>query len=475
MLPGDKPPPHSPEVEAALIGSCLVNPNVFPLIAAEVAREEFYDARHQHLFEAMSSLFNKNVLIDPVTVANVLKEMRLLENAGGADYIGSLVALSIPIEGCEHYARIIRNSAALRRMIFTAAEITSEAYNGGYDPEEFLTRSEEKLLAAGEKRITKVVKPIGELVGPALEQIEYRKANHTAAIGISSGYRRLDDLVHGFQDTDLIILAARPAMGKTSFALNVAMNAAFRQRKAVLFVSLEMGEEQITNRILCVRTAIESSRLGTEAQYLTREDMARLREAANDLQSVPLFIDDTARIGMLELRAKARRLKASGKLDMVMVDYLQLMDPSDKKVSREQQISEISRGLKAMAKELHIPVIALSQLSRAPEIRQGDKRPMLSDLRESGAIEQDADIVMFLFRPEYYAKKSNADKTGGKGSKPPEADSRLEGGISVAGLLEVIVAKHRNGPTGRAALRFIPDSMSVTDWNGPLPEEYGQS
>jgi len=151
------------------------------------------------------------------------------------------------------------------------------------------------------------------------------------------------------------------------------------------------------------------------------------------------------------------------------------MDPSDKKVSREQQISEISRGLKAMAKELHIPVIALSQLSRAPEIRQGDKRPMLSDLRESGAIEQDADIVMFLFRPEYYAKKSNADKTGGKGSKPPEADSRLEGGISVAGLLEVIVAKHRNGPTGRAALRFIPDSMSVTDWNGPLPEEYGQS
>jgi len=320
VLPGDKPPPHSPEVEAALIGSCLVNPNVFPLIAAEVAREEFYDARHQHLFEAMSSLFNKNVLIDPVTVANVLKEMRLLENAGGADYIGSLVALSIPIEGCEHYARIIRNSAALRRMIFTAAEITSEAYNGGYDPEEFLTRSEEKLLAAGEKRITKVVKPIGELVGPALEQIEYRKANHTAAIGISSGYRRLDDLVHGFQDTDLIILAARPAMGKTSFALNVAMNAAFRQRKAVLFVSLEMGEEQITNRILCVRTAIESSRLGTEAQYLTREDMARLREAANDLQSVPLFIDDTARIGMLELRAKARRLKASGKLDMVMVD-----------------------------------------------------------------------------------------------------------------------------------------------------------
>lgn len=472
MLPGDKPPPHSPEVEAALIGASLVNPMVFPLIAGQVTGEEFYDGRHQRLFEAMAALFSANVHIDPVTVANALKEMRQLENAGGADYIASLVSMSIPLEGCEHYARIIRNSAALRRMIFTAAEITSEAYNGGYDPEEFLTRAEEKLLEAGEKRITKQVKSLADLLPEAIRQMEYRKANSTVAIGISSGYTALDNIVNGFQETDLIILAARPAMGKTSFALNLAMNAAIRQKKAVLFVSLEMGEQQLANRILCIRTGIESQRL-QKAMYLTQADMHRFNAAADEMKTTPLFIDDTARIGMLELRSKARRLKAANKLDMIMVDYLQLMEPSDKRLSREQQISEISRNLKAMAKELHIPVIALSQLSRAPEIRQGDKRPMLSDLRESGAIEQDADIVMFLYRPEYYSKVIRAEKAAKSRHKPAEGENPLEQEKNVKGLLEVIIAKHRNGPTGIANLRFIPESMSVSDWDGPNPDDYG--
>ncbi len=473
LLPGDKPPPHSPEVEAALIGACLVNKDVFPLIAGQVTAEEFYDGRHQKLFEAMSTLFNAAVVIDPMTVVNALKEQRQLENAGGADYLASLVSMSIPLDGCEHYARIIRNSAALRRMIFTAAEITAEAYNSAYDPEEFLGRAEQKLLDAGEKRITRQVKPIGELLPEAIRQIEYRKENATAAIGISSGYPALDKWVTGFRGTDLIILAARPAMGKTSFALNLAMNAAIRQKKAVLFVSLEMGEEQLADRILCIRTAIESQRI-REAKWLVPDEIRRLNQAASDMMASPLFIDDTARIGMLELRAKARRLKSAGKLDMIMIDYLQLMDPSDKRVSREQQISEISRSLKGMAKELKIPVIALSQLSRAPEIRQGDKRPMLSDLRESGAIEQDADVVMFLYRPEYYSKAIRAEKAAkAKGHKAPEGENPLGDDANIKGLLEVIVAKHRNGPTGTASLRFIPESMSITDWDGPKPEDYG--
>jgi len=474
VLPGDKPPPHSPEVEAALIGACLVNTDVFPLIAGSVTAEEFYDGRHQRLFTAMANLFNANVLIDPITVVNALKEQRQLENAGGADYVASLVSMSIPLEGCEHYARIIRNSAALRRMIFTAAEITAEAYNSAYDPEEFLTRAEERLLESGEKRITKKVMPIGDLLPEAIRQMEFRKANSTVAVGISSGYTALDNLVTGFHDTDLLILAARPAMGKTSFALNLAMNAAFLQKKAVLFVSLEMGEEQLANRILCIRTGIESQRL-QKAMYLTPVDMQRFRQAAEELKTTPLFIDDTARMGILELRAKARRLKASGKLDMIMVDYLQLMEPSDKRVSREQQISEISRNLKAIAKELKIPVVALSQLSRAPEIRQGDKRPMLSDLRESGAIEQDADVVMFLYRPEYYSKVIKAEKAAKvRRPKPGEGEGGpLDEEKNVKGLLEVIVAKHRNGPTGIANLRFIPESMSISEWDGPNPDDYG--
>ncbi|HOA14210.1 MAG TPA: replicative DNA helicase [Myxococcota bacterium] len=470
MIPGDKPPPHSPEVEAALIGAALVNQQAFPLIAEQVAAEEFYDSRHQRIFEAMSKLFTATVVIDPVTVANSLKESRNLEAAGGTEYLAALVSLSVPLDGCEHYARIVRTSAALRRMIFTAAEITAEAYNGGYEPEEFLSMAEEKLLKAGEKRISKQVVRVGEMFPEALRQIEIRRANHTMAVGISSGYKSLDGLLTGFHNSDLIILAARPAMGKTSFALNLALNAAFNQNKAVLFVSLEMGMSQIVDRILCVKTGVDSKRL-RRAQFLAAPDLNLIRKATVDMDQTPLYIDDTAKIGMLELRAKARRLKAMGQLDMIMVDYLQLMDPSDKRVSREQQISEISRNLKAMAKEMNIPVMALSQLSRAPETRPGDKRPMLSDLRESGAIEQDADVVMFLYRPEYYKRQIKSEKSVRRG-KPEETDVATED-QNITNLLEVMVEKHRNGPTGVAKLCFIPESMSITDWTEINPGDYG--
>jgi replicative DNA helicase len=474
VLPGDRPPPHSPEAEAALIGAILVNPEAFPLIAGTVTHEEFYDSRHQRIFETISRLFEANVGINPVTVANGLREYKQIENAGGLEYISRLTSMSAPLDGCEHYARIVRNSALLRRMITTATEVTSRAYDGGFDPEEFLNWAEEKLLAAGESRISGQARVIGDLLDDAIARIEKRKADQSFATGISSGYKEVDKVLSGFHDSDLVILAARPAMGKTSFALNLAMNAAIKNNKAVLFVSLEMGENQIVDRLLCIQTGVESTRL-QQAMYLAAADLKSIYKARESLATVPLYIDDSAKIGMLELRAKARRLKSQKKLDMVMVDYLQLMDPSDKRLPREQQISEISRNLKAMAKELNIPVVALSQLSRAPETRPGsDKRPMLSDLRESGAIEQDADVVMFLYRPEYYRKLQKGSKfEKGNYKKGAADDNPIDDGENEKGLLEVIVAKHRNGPTGTAKLRFIPESMSITDWSDMKPDDYG--
>jgi replicative DNA helicase len=270
--------------------------------------------------------------------------------------------------------------------------------------------------------------------------------HHTT--GVSTGFKNLDHYILGLQKSDLVIIAARPSMGKTSFALTVALNAA-KAGSAVLFVSLEMSEPQLTARLLCAHARFNSNRL--REAYLSKSEFDLLATAREELRNVPLFIDDSPRVTVLEMRAKARRLRQKGMLDAVMVDYLQLIDPSDKRLPREQQISEISRSLKAMAKELDVPVVALSQLSRAPEGRPGnDKRPLLSDLRESGAIEQDADVVMFLYRPAYY-KRKKGDKDGEE-VKPEEEN-----------LLEVIVSKQRNGPTGTAKLTFLMDTMTILD------------
>lgn len=449
VRPGEVPPPHSPEAESALLGTILVDHTAFPAAAEHVRGEDFFAPAHQYIYEAMIRLFETGAGIDPVSVADALRTRGHLEAAGGMTRLSALISDAAPSTSVEHFARIIKDKALVRRMIATASSIVSEGYAAELEPKEFLDRSEAKLFAAGEARLSNTIKRLDVALDAAMDRIVYQYEHRTHTTGIPTGYRHLDGKLLGLQRSDLVIIAARPSMGKTSFALNLALNAARAQNEAretsghhTLFASLEMSEPQITDRLLCIQSMIESGRI--RKGYLVPAELDHLRATSDFMRQIPIYLDDSPKLTVLELRAKARRMAWRGELDLIMVDYLQLMDPTDKKVSREQQISEISRSLKALAKELQVPVIALSQLSRAPEQRPGkDKRPILSDLRESGAIEQDADVVMFLYRPEYYEREQTAEED--------------------RNVLEVIIAKQRNGPTGKVRLTFRPDTMTVAD------------
>jgi replicative DNA helicase len=449
--PGDREPPNAPEAERGVLGAILVDATAMASAAEYVKADDFFHPAHQKVMAAMVRLFEAAQGIDPVTVANSLREHGELDAVGGMPFLGTLVAEAASSASVEYYAQIVRDKAAVRTMISTASGIVSEGYAAELEPREFLDRAEAKLFAAGEARLHGRVRRLDEALDEAVERIELLRERHEHVTGIPTGYPRLDSMLLGFQPSDMIVIAARPSMGKTSFALNLALQATRDAGKAVLFTSLEMSEAQLANRLLCLHAGIESNRM--RGGYIAAAEMDRLRDAREQLAAVPLYIDDSPKVTVLELRARARRMKYQGNLDMIMVDYLQLIDPSDKRISREQQISEISRSLKSMAKELSIPVVALSQLSRAPETRPGkEKRPMLSDLRESGAIEQDSDVVMFLYRPEYYER---------------DEDKKQE----LKGKLEVILAKQRNGPIGTVDLRFIAETMQVA-----VPaEEYGES
>lgn len=450
--PGDVPPPHNPEAEAGVLGAILLDSSAMADAVENVRVDDFYDPAHQKIMSAMLELFEKDAAIDVITVSDVLRNRGELESVGGVVFITSLESQAKASASVEYYATIIRDKAAIRRMINTASAIVSEGYSSEYEPGDFLDRAEQAVFAVGDERLRSKEKRLDKVLADAVRRIEMQVARSESVTGIATGYSGLDRLLLGFQPSDLVVIAARPSMGKTSFALNLAVNASClgTNRKAILFCSLEMSEPQVANRILCIYKRIDSGRI--RRGFLGSEELDQLRAARDDLADRLLFIDDTAKLNVLELRAKARRMKARGELDMIMVDYLQLMDPVDKRVSREQQISEISRSLKALAKELDIPVIALSQLSRAPEARpKKERRPLLSDLRESGAIEQDADLVMFLYRAEYYEKEQ---------TKPEDQ-----------GVMEVIVAKQRNGPTGTVRLLFIPDTMVVS--NIAVPVEPG--
>jgi len=440
--PGDVPPPHSPEAESGLLGAILVDQSALSTALEYTRSDDFFHPANAKVMAAMVHLFEKGIGIDTITVSDRLRDAGELDAVGGPVYLGKLVSEAASPVSAEYYARIIGDKAAVRSMIATASAIVSEGYASELEPREFLDRSEQRLMAAGEERRQGVMRPLNEALDRAVELIEGRRERGDHVVGVPSGYHDLDSALLGFQPSDLVILAARPSMGKTSVALNIALNAARDAGKKVMFCSLEMSEDQLASRLLAIHKNINSNRLRNG--YLSASEMAALKEARDRLRGVELFIDDSPRMNVLEIRARARRLRYQNRLDMLMVDYLQLIDPTDRKVSREQQISEISRSLKSLAKELQIPVIALSQLSRAPETRPGkDKRPMLSDLRESGAIEQDADVVMFLYRPEYYEHDQTKEED--------------------RGILEVIIAKQRNGPTGTARLRFIGESMVVAN------------
>jgi replicative DNA helicase len=395
----------------------------------------FYAERHRRLFRGMISIAEKGSVVDPLTLSDELQRRGELDGAGGKDYIGFLVDAVPTAANIEYHARIVREKAILRRLIEVSTSIVAEAFDGHTTAQELLDEAESKIFQVSQQQTKDGFTRIKELLWPTMERIEALQRGGKTVTGVASGFNDLDEMTSGFQPADLIIVAARPSMGKTAFTLNIAQHAAIEHNVPVAFFSLEMSKESLVQRMLTSEARIDAQRL--RKGMLRDDDFPRLARAAGILSSAPVWIDDSPGITLLEMRSKARRLRAEAAVGLVIVDYLQLMSGPANSESRQQEVSQISRGLKALAKELNVPVVALSQLSRAPEQRTGDnKRPQLSDLRESGAIEQDADLIMFLYRQEFY-------------DGPVDKD-----GNSLEGKAEVIVGKQRNGPTGIVNLFF---------------------
>jgi replicative DNA helicase len=423
-----KIPPQQIEAEQSLLGGLLIDGDGFPSVIEILKGDEFYRDAHRTIFRTYQELFERNHPIDLITVAEALTERNELESVGGATYLSSLAERVPSAANVTAYAKIVNEKALLRRLLQAANEITSLCYAGGKSVEEILDGAESTIFSVTERSVRTSYHPIKDVIKKSVEVIE-NFHEYQGVSGVPSHFVELDKLTAGFQRSDLIIIAARPSMGKTALALNIARNAALDSGIPVGFFSLEMSKEQLAMRLLCSEARVDSQKIRTG--FLSTQEGAKMIQAASAFMEAPILIDDTPAISALELRAKARRMMAERGLGMVIVDYLQLMRGREGTERREQEISEISRALKALAKELFIPVIALSQLNRKVEERH-DKRPQLSDLRESGAIEQDADLIAFIYRDEMYSKDS-ADK----------------------GVAEVIIGKQRNGPTGTAKLAYI--------------------
>lgn len=425
-----KIPPQQIEAEQSLLGGIMVDSSGLPSALEILKGDEFYKESHRLIFAAIQDLFEQNEPIDILTVTNLLEERKQLEGVGGASYIAALTDAMITASNVGAYAKIIGEKSVMRRLIQSANEIISFAYGGGKSTEDVLDSAEAAIFKIAERRIRNSYFPLKEIIKKNIEMIERYQEDRESVTGVTSGFRELDKMTAGFQKSDLIIIAARPSMGKTALGLNITRNAAKESGVPVGFFSLEMSKEQLAMRLLCAEARVDSHKI--RSGFLSRQECGKLLQAAGLFMDVPIYIDDTPSISALELRAKARRMMADQGLGLVVVDYLQLMRGRENSERREQEISEISRSLKGLAKELDIPVIALAQLNRKVEERT-DKRPMLSDLRESGAIEQDADVIAFIYRDEVYTKQA---------CKEP-------------GVADIIIGKQRNGPTGEVKLAYI--------------------
>ncbi|HZN98889.1 MAG TPA: replicative DNA helicase [Gemmatimonadales bacterium] len=424
--------PWSQEAEQAVLGAMLLDQDA-ALRAAELVDDSmFYREAHRRLFRAMLALTEQRVVIDHITLRDELLRRGELESAGGLEYLAELVDAVPTAANIEFHSKIVKDKAILRRLIESSTSIITEAYDGHSTANDLLDSAEAKIFQISQQRGDEGFTRIKEMLWPTMERIETLQRSGKAITGVPSGFADLDEMTSGFQASELIIVAARPSMGKTAFCLNVATQAAVDGFGVAVF-SLEMSKEALVQRMLCAEARVDSQavRRGT----LRDPDFTRLARAAGILQSCPVWIDDSPSLSLLEMRSKARRLKVENDIRLIVVDYLQLMKSPEYAENRVQEISDISRSLKGLARELKIPVIALSQLSRASEQRGGERRPILSDLRDSGAIEQDADIVLFIHRPEMYQKEDSE-------------------GNSLEGMAEVIVGKHRNGPTGSVNLYF---------------------
>ncbi len=438
--------PQNIEAEEAVLGAILVNPDVLTKVVETLKPESFYKPAHKYVYEAMLQLFNTNERIDLVSVSDVLSYNSKLEAVGGRAFINDLSYKTITTSNIEYYARIVQEKAVKRALINAGGEIVSFGYD--MNPiDESLENAEKLIFDIASKKATTDLSHIKDLVMNSYQKMEYRYEHRDELIGLRTDFYELDNMTSGLQKSDLIILAARPSMGKTAFALNIAQNVAIKEKVPVAIFSLEMSKEQLVQRMLCSQAEVDTQRIKTG--NMNQKDWDKIVNAMNDFANAPIFIDDTSGCTLTDIRAKCRRLKMEQKdLGLVVIDYLQLMEGTGRE-DRMQQISAISRGLKTLARELDVPVIALSQLSRAVESRT-DKRPMLSDLRESGAIEQDADIVMFIYRDEYYKKNDEEAEVAKAASK---------------GESEIIIAKHRNGPVGKVDLLF---QANITKFKNPI-------
>ena len=434
----DRNIPHNAEAERSVLGAILIE-NTAINRAQEILKEgDFYREPHRKIFKVMSDLSEKATAIDAVTVKEELSRSGDLDAVGGPAYIASLLDGVPRSANVEYYARIVKEKAVLRNLIDAGNQIITTAYEASQETEEILDLSERLIFRIAQDQLRAGFVPLRVIADQSLKTIEKLAERRELVTGLPTGFASLNEYTSGLQPSDLIVVAARPAMGKTSFALNIAQHAALREGRKVGLFSLEMAREQLFLRLLTGMARVDAHRLRTGR--LTKEEWSRLTQGFGELAQAPVSIDDTAGITVLEMRAKSRRLKLEQGLDLIIVDYLQLIRSRARFENRNQEISEISRSLKELAKELSVPVIAISQLSRAPEQRGGDRRPQLSDLRESGAIEQDADVVLFIFREEVY--------------KPTEENR---------GRAQIIIAKQRNGPIGTIDMAFIREYTKFED------------
>jgi len=447
----DRQPPYAPEAEVSVLGGMLIDGDAVSKAVEIVDDSMFYREAHRRIYRSMARLFQRGDVVDPVTVSEELTKTDELEVAGGLQYLAELLDAVPTAANIEYHARIVRERALLRRLIEASSQIIRDAYEPGErEVDEVLDEAENRIFQVAQAQEREGFVWIKKVLYPTFERIEQLQAVKGGITGVPTGFPDLDDKTGGFQKGDLAIIAARPSMGKTSLAIGMALHAAITEKTPVALFSLEMSKEQLVQRMLCSEAMVDLGRL--RQGKLQDDDFVRLAQAAGHLNTAPIWIDDVGGLNVLEMRAKARRMKAEQPdLGLLILDYLQLMSATGNRDNRQQEVSDISRGLKALAKELDVPLIALSQLSRAPEQRT-DHRPLLSDLRESGSIEQDADLVMFLYRPEYYA----ADVV--------EAQEK-----GIVGKAELIIGKQRNGPTGTVNLFFRKESTRFESFTPQEP------
>jgi replicative DNA helicase len=441
-----KTPPHSLEAERTVLGGIIVQNQNLNVVLSVISPEDFYKEAHRKILELIIGLVDKGLPVDLLSLTEDAQRAGILEEVGGASYIASLLDGVPRSLNVQYYAQIIKEKALLRKLILSSTRIIQDSYEQKEDADELLNAAQASILEVAEQRVKPGFRPIQALTGPTLKTIQETAARKQAVTGVPSGFKYLDALTAGFQPSELVILAARPSMGKTALGLNISHHVGLKTDMGVGFFSMEMSEAQIVTRLLCAEAQIDLQK--TRTGYLSDRDFEKLKLAGESLSGARIHIDESPALTIMEMKAKTRRLKMEQRLDIVFVDYIQLMRTGGRFENRNQEMSFISRSLKELAKELRIPVVGISQLSRAPEKGRREPKPMLSDLRESGAIEQDADVVIFIYRPEFY--------------HPDDETLR--------GVAEVSIAKQRNGPVGSLHLAFIREYARVANMEQYAPE-----